>query len=165
MLKNRRPSINNEKGMAAFEMIPILVVIVMLMNFALGFFGSIHTGILQSISARNYTFETFRHRADLTYFKTTLDEGSPSTVEYSQHGLRVHGTASEKRSGDLWVASSRTIDFYNFERRAAEVHAGHQESWSVKDREQYSYSQGKKGVNPIWIKTHYGICLNAACGS
>lgn len=58
MLKRQRSSINNEKGMAVLEMIPILVVFVLFINFSLGFFGAIHSGILNSIASRNYAFET-----------------------------------------------------------------------------------------------------------
>ncbi|MNJ93520.1 hypothetical protein D3C87_112020 [compost metagenome] len=164
MLKQRRPSINNEKGMAIFEMIPIMVIIVLFVNFSLGFFGAIHTGIINSIAARNYTFETFRNRSDLTYFRN-LD--ADTKYEYSKMKHRVHGTVSEKgTNGDQWIAASRVIDFMDFQPKRAAERTGDKSahgvvSWEVKDGERF----GKQGVNPIWIKSNYGICLNATCGS
>lgn len=163
MLKQKQTSIlKNQKGMAAFEMIPILVVIMMFVNFSIGFFGAIHTGILNSIASRNYAFETFRNRSDLTYFRDT-------TIHFQKEKQRVHGTITEKsandKSGDpKWMASSRFIDFMTFENRAAEVvglEAGeHNKTRSIPDGR-----NSKVGVNPIWIKTTYGICLNSTCGT
>ena len=59
--------LQNEKGMAALEIIPIVIIVVLLLSFSFGFFGVIHTGILNSMAARNYAFETFNHRSDLRY--------------------------------------------------------------------------------------------------
>ncbi|WII73907.1 hypothetical protein QJS83_08465 [Bdellovibrio sp. 22V] len=162
MLKKRKSFIRNEKGMAIFEMIPILVIIVLFVNFSLGFFGAIHTGILNSIASRNYAFETFRNRSNLTYFRNI----GADVIEYSQVGMRVHGTVSESsKGGDNWVASSRTIDFMNFQpKRAADI-VGNSKNVHSTVR---GIPEGRNetiGVNPIWIKTTYGICLNAKCGT
>lgn len=153
--KQRRPSIiNNEQGMAVFEMIPIIVVIVLFLNFSLGFFGAIHTGILNSIAARNYTFETFRHRANLTYFRN-------SDFNFKDIGMRFHGTTSEKVRGEKWIASTRLIDFMNFDTRATvfDSKSDHEKTRGLGDGRNQTV-----GANPIWIKTAYGICLDAKCG-
>ena len=52
--------LKNDHGMAVLEMIPIMIIVVLLLSFSFGFFGLIHTGILNSIGARNYAFETFK---------------------------------------------------------------------------------------------------------
>lgn len=164
MLKKRKSSlINNEKGMAIFEMIPILVVIILFINFSLGFFGAIHTGILNSIAARNYAFETFRNRSGLLYFRYD------SEVHYEKLGMRVHGTLSEKSANSSsdtpdWVASSRLIDFMSFEKRAADV-VGNNKAQHGRVRGIPDGRNQSVGVNPIWIKTSYGICLSATCGT
>ncbi|AHZ85764.1 hypothetical protein AB1A81_00540 [Bdellovibrio bacteriovorus] len=163
MLKKqkRRSSINNEKGMAVLELVPIIIVIVLLVNFSLGFFGAIHTGILNSIASRNYAFETFRNRANLTYFRSTPN--ADVALTYDKVGMRVHGTLSEntKEGANDWVASSRRIDFMALQREAAEI-AGtkpeHERTRSLPGGRNETLS-----VNPIWIKTTYGICLNAEC--
>lgn len=162
MLKQqRKSSLKNEKGMAVFEMIPILMIIMLLVNFSLGFFGAIHTGILNSISSRNYAFETFRNRSNLTYFKNT-QAGSVDTF-YSEVGMRMHGSKSESSDADTWVATARTIDFVKSEKPAAEI-VGADAATHKKVREVPAGRNTTVGVNPIWIKTTYGICLNAACG-
>ena len=61
--------LSNQKGMAVFEIVPLLVLFVLLLNFVFGFFGIIHSGILNSIAARNYAFETFRNRTSLNYIR------------------------------------------------------------------------------------------------
>lgn len=170
MLKTKKFSqLNNEKGMAVFEIIPIVVIIVMFINFSLGFFGAIHTGILNSIASRNYAFETFRNRTDLTYFRNS----GPVGVEFSKVKNRVHGTISEKQAAKVgktdppWSASSRLVDFMSFSNRAAEE-IGNSKGEHAKTRE---LQEGRvsesmhQGVNPIWIKTTYGICLDSSCGA
>lgn len=163
MLKQRRSTIKNEKGMAVFEMIPIIIVVILMVNFSLGFFGAIHTGIINSIAARNYTFETFRNRANLNYFKNT----DPAAIDthYLAKGMRLHGTTTEKSTQSKdWVATSRTIDFLDLERRAADI-TGADKTTHTKVREVPEGRNATVGVNPIWIKTAYGICITAACGS
>ncbi|MBV2168189.1 MAG: hypothetical protein KUL82_05725 [Bdellovibrio sp.] len=167
MLKKQKSStLNNEKGMAVFEMIPILVVIVLFVNFSLGFFGAIHTGILNSIASRNYAFETFNNRSNLNYFR---NKGQVDlSYQYATIGMRVHGTNSEKSVGKSgnppWTATSRLIDFMSFEKRAADQ-IGTDKGTHQKVREVPDGRNTTVGVNPIWIKTAYGICLNAKCGT
>lgn len=163
MLKNSKSSslIKNEKGMAIFEMIPIIVVIVLFVNFSIGFFGAIHTGILNSIGARNYAFETFRNRADLTYFRNST--GSRN-VHYADVKFRTHAVASEKKPGtDSWYATSRVIDFMNFQKRAADIVGTSAGEHNKNVRELKNSRNETVGVNPIWIRSVYGICLTALC--
>lgn len=167
MLKSKKSSfIKNEKGMAVFEVIPIIIVIVLLVNFSLGFFGAIHSGILNSIAARNYTFETFRNRSNLVYFKNTDASAATVQIEFSKVHMRVHGTASEKAVGKPYgfYATTRLIDFLNSEKRAAEV-VGNEKSNHNKIGGLPDGRNQTVGANPIWIKTSYGICLDARCGS
>ncbi len=86
MLKKRKSSLlKNEKGMAMLEMIPILVVIVLFVNFSLGFWSHSH-GNFHSIAARNYVFETFRNRSNLTYFRS--NDASALSYHYDKLGMR-----------------------------------------------------------------------------
>jgi hypothetical protein len=162
MLKQKsKSSLRNNKGMAAIEMIPLLLIIMLFLNFSLGFFGAIHSGILNSIAARNYTFETFRNRANLVYLKNT----NPDDVknEFSNVGMRIHGTTTDKNPDLKWVATARNIDFITGD-KALEI-TGNEADTHKKTREVPAGRNTTVGVNPIWIKTTYGICLNAACGS
>lgn len=156
--KKTKMKIQNDKGMAIIEMIPIIIVIVLLMNYAIGFWGAIHSGVLNSIAARNYAFETFRHKSNLVYFR------GENAKNFFKVGQRVHTIAIENDSSDLTVATARNIDFLKMRSIAsAEI----QGSEGQHDQEPSKVVEGKRfegqGVNPIWIKSAYGICLNAAC--
>ncbi|MFP5518337.1 MAG: hypothetical protein ACLGGX_00410 [Bdellovibrionia bacterium] len=159
--KKHRPHLN-QKGMAIFEMIPILLVLILLLNFSLGFFGAIHTGIKNSVAARNYAFETYRHRASLTYFSPLNND----SIHYDKAKVRIHGIVSEKKSDALtWYATSRPIDHFDFQPQR-DVDLG---TSSAKDHVEKvqdlddSIRNESLSVNPIWIKTTYGMCLNARC--
>ena len=166
MLKKRKSSIRNEKGSAIIEVIPIIIVIVLFLNFSIGFFGAVHSGILNSIASRNYAFETFRHRANLVYFRST---GPKDVVQldYSKLNLRVHAIASEKsKSGAYeWLATTRTIDAFALSKRAADNEGSAGDHNKTVRTLNESERNEKVGVNPIWIKSQYGICLNSTCGA
>lgn len=157
----------NQKGMAIIEMIPILIVILLLVNFSIGFFGVIHTGILNSIAARNYAFETFRHRSDLMYFATNSADNAK--IAYNLDQQRMHTTLSETAIGSGSQgdtrATSRTIDFFDFQTRAADEVGTSKDYHSQQvNTVQDSVRFEGEGVNPVWIKTAYGICINDKCG-
>ncbi len=171
--KNFKKRTLNNSGMAVMEMIPILIIVVLLLNFSLGFFGVIQTGILNSIAARNYAFETFRHRANLNYF---YREGAQESQlsSYSKYGFRFHGIASENRTGDTWIASSRSIAFVqpfggidadgkvlaiqrNMQNAESDLH--NNKIFTIRD----DGSRTLIGAAPIWIRPTYGICVRASC--
>lgn len=164
MLK-KSSRLSNEEGMAIMEMIPIMIIVLLLVNFSIGFFGVIHTGILNSIAARNYAFETFRHRSNLTYFMT--NDATNAKIYYSKDQQRMHTTLSEKaisKGGSEVIANSRLLDFFDLSRRAVEVTG----SAADHDTGVSAVQAGKRfegnGVNPVFIKSAYGICLSTPCG-
>jgi hypothetical protein len=159
----------NEKGMASIEMIPVLFLFVLLINFSMGFFGVIHSGILSSISARNYTFETLRNRTNLNYLR---DEQGGEECFYSQAKLRFHSIISEEAGArERWVAAKRDIKFT----QDSQVNSGvsdhnetvRQMSDASKKTSEYftgeTANDGNSGVAPVWIMTSYGICLSSKC--
>ncbi len=170
MLKSKKSLLNNEKGSAMIEVLPVVFVIVTFITFSLGFFGAIHSGILNSIASRNYAFETFRHRSNLVYFRNNVTKGSDnSQLSYQKLGIRIHGITSEKspKTGDpIWYATARPININVLSSQKVQESTG-----SVSEHNQKvptisaEERNDKVGVNPIWIKSQYGICLNAACGA
>jgi hypothetical protein len=161
----------NQKGMASIEMIPVLFLFVLLINFSLGFFGIIHSGILNSIGARNYAFETFRNRTNLNYLR---DEEGGAVTFYSQAKLRFHSIISESGdsgSTDKWVAAKRHINFTQESEVNANVNDHNeivrQMASEGKKTSEYFTGQnatdGTSGVAPVWIMTSYGICLSSKC--
>lgn len=172
---------DSEKGMAIIESIPVLFMVVLVFNFSLGFFGAVHSGILNSIGSYNYAIETFRFRSDLMYFR-------PGSVgHYKAASNRVHGTVKEgtestsEEDKELWPASVRPITF-NYStatperaltRAIAEAgpesernYAGRESSGNIwRARSDYAPDEGQSIQTPrIWVKTVYGICINADCG-
>lgn len=172
---NKRAPFKNNSGMAVIEMIPIMIIIVLLINFSLGFFGVIHTGILNSIAARNYAFETFRHRANLNYFYRE-NSSDQQLSEYSRYGFRFHGIASEKRpqANEEWIASARNIAFVkpfggvdkngqdlsiNNVARNPEPDLHNNKVFTIRD----DGSRTVIGAAPVWIRPIYGICIRSSC--
>lgn len=175
--KSKNLKESKEKGNASIEMIPLLLLFAMLFNFTLGFFGIIHSGILNSIASRNYAFETFRNRTNLTYLRD-IDSGRGLETEirsrYTRHYYRFHGIISETNGGaQNWIATKRPIRFtdLNNEDNNLSNQAEHetlvrniQSDQKVSDIfSGRQAEEGRSGVNPVWIQTLYGICLNAQC--
>lgn len=156
---------SNNKGNAVIEVIPVIILLTILLRYTFGFFGIIHTGTLNSIAARNYAFETFRHRTMLNYFRAKETNGIPQDL---LKGNRYHGIYSEKRiadkSGPYQWATTRSITYSSND--VAEVKGTenyHNEKIMNDIRPGVKYDKDD-GVDPVWIRTRYGICLNSGCG-
>lgn len=152
----------DQRGMAVIEMIPILVIFMVLLNFTIGFFGAIHTGILGSIAARNYAFDTFRNRTNLYYFRDT-PEAEPDIAFHKQLN-RIHRSVSENNSqSQIFTAAVRSIDYLSETEVSGASPTNHNTAiMQLADGKRFS---GKaEGVNPIWIRPSYGICINTNCG-
>ena len=161
----------NNRGTSAIEIVPILTVFVMLINFGLGFFGVIHSGILNSIAARNYSFETFRNRANLNYLRD-LGTTVPG-LYYNKSGFRRHSILSESHNRQDFVATQRPIKFSELKTGTDSI-ATSEEHLSlvgqIDDSKKVSEifngktrQDGRARVDPVWLKTTYGICLTSAC--
>lgn len=163
MLK-RKSALRNRKGLATLEIIPVMIVIALLINYSLGFFGIIHTGILNSMAARNYAMETFRNRTNLVYFHDV--RGSTSS-NYKKYNTRVHGIASETRGASsdasAAVATMRKVGFGESPKADTGTN-GHE---SGGDRGIFAIKEGVRNTDveaaPVWIRPTYGLCLNATC--
>ena len=171
-----------QKGMAMIEAIPVLFMLVMVFNFSLGFFGAIQSGILNQIGSYNYAFETFRYRSNLMYFRPGY-----GTKNYFLSQSRVHGVITDGSEQDAsapedkgrWPATIRDITFNyvkgNPDRdvAASKIFEGGQSERGYGGRTQnnniwHADSKYTPDTTPIqttriWIKTVYGICLNADC--
>ncbi|MEK6555254.1 MAG: hypothetical protein AABZ31_08440 [Bdellovibrionota bacterium] len=158
----RKNKLKDQSGMALVETIPILVIFLMLIGYALGFFGVVHTGILNSIGSRAYAFETFRNRNNVVYFR---DKGNSGFSHFANIGARMHMIDSEKMASenvrDGQYATLRPLAL------GREV-ASSETSQSDHNGRIYSIEQrNRKGgleASPAWIMVGYGICINAKCG-
>lgn len=156
MKMSRRKNLN-QKGIATIESVLLLSIFIIFMTYCVGTFGVVHTGILNSISARAYTFETFRNRTNLSYFR---DSVQGTDFDYFIRGIRLHGVAAENAGNDLkWYASTRSLAM------GREVATVGIRPNGEKANQLFNGKRETTGaVNPVYIKTLYGICLNAACG-
>ena len=161
----------NQKGLSTIEIVPILAVFILIINYSLGFFGVIHSGILNSIAARNYTFETFRNRSNLNYLR---DLGAdPVNVErgfYNRVGFRYHViVADNSPARDRFIATRRPIKFTETESGPVDALSGdaahNQQVRQIRENTTVSevFGSDRAGVDPVWIKSAYGICLNGKC--
>lgn len=145
------------------ETIPLLVIFLLLLAYSFGSFGVIHTGILNSIAARTYAFETMRSRSNVNYFR---DIPGAANMHYTRYGNRVHGIKQENPGSDQnnFRATERPLRMgfgaipSDPSRNTATIH---NERIFTDVREQV---QTQVGVSPVWVMTQYGICLNARCG-
>lgn len=174
MLKNHSNSVRNEKGMAVIELIPTLIVFMLLINFSLGLFGAIHTGILNNIAARNYFFETLRHRANVGYHR----DFDGQRTKFHAKGYRFSGIVQENAPDtNGWYATARPLAFtsgfggqnsrsgINLAERAAarEPDAVNRHNRQVPQLNENIRNE-TTDVYQIWLKQLYGICLNSRCG-
>jgi hypothetical protein len=153
--------LGSEKGIALLEVIPLLAVFITLMSFGLGLFGAVHTAVLHSIAARTYSFEAFRQRTNLKYFREDGSGLNPSTaINFSKKGWRYQAVNHENDPRLLFVATTRTI---SFGKRTPAGDATEQTN-NVSVMQLGNDRNQKISVNPIWVMVGYGMCLDANCG-
>lgn len=150
----------NQRGMATIESLPLLVIFSVLMSYGMGLFGAVHTGILQSIAARTYAFETFRNRTNLTLFRENLS-GLSDPLQTQLFGIRFHAVLTEIPSPQSeFFASERPLAVgRNVAQTGREFNVHNQNVFNG-----IGLRNETVEVSPIWIMVGYGICLSAACG-
>ncbi len=153
---------HSEDGTAILECIPLLFVFVLFIGYSFGSFGVIHTSILNSIAARNYAFETFRHRTNLIYQRDTKN---PVSLYYYGSHNRVHLIQSESNdnSPSAFYATERSLAMGIPSARP--LHRTDSIYHATKVYEIVTGVQNQdKEVSPVWVMTQYGICLDINCG-
>lgn len=145
--------------MASIEATVLAVLFVSMLYYTFGFFGIVHTAILHSIHARTYVFETFRHRANLYHFRSNRDNNQ----QYYAFNTRLHGINTDSEENpSTQIATERPISMgidVGESGRQQNIHNN-----DIYTRIPASSRNTRVGVNPVWIMTLYGICLNNQCG-
>lgn len=150
----------NQKGMAMIESISLVIVFLTLFWYSIGFWGVIHTAILNSIAARTYAFETFRHRSHLWHFRSRAID---TKWTYHTVGARLHGTNTDATpdSAGRAYATERRLAMFNENEPQGRSTSEHMNARS-------SVQDGKRNnsvsLDPVWVLIQVGICLNASCG-
>lgn len=156
LLKKSR--IGNEKGLAILETVPLIVVFVLLFSFGMGFFGVIHTAVLHSIAARAYSFETYRQRTNLYYFRED-GSGLDRPFNFTKKGWRFQAVQHESDTRERFVSTTRPITIgKGADPGDTSVDTHNLQIYTMQDR------NDRYAANPIWVMVGYGICLNAVCG-
>lgn len=154
----------DERGIAMFEMLFLLLVFIVLFGLTLGFWGAIHTGTLQSISARHYSFEVINHRPHFEYHRDWPLNAVPSSTPYMIGNSSYPGAKSYH--GDLGMrfffitgiygqrdtsVTTRGLNFFKeIDRHTATTIPS---TGSIPGHD----PGGGNKRNPLWIKIGYGI--------
>ena len=150
----------NKKGFASIEATVLLVLFSMMLYYAFGFFGIVHTGIVHNIHSRTYAFETFRHRANLMYFRSDGLTSSSQAFHYYNMMTRLHGINTDTQNGaNEMLATERPISLGLILEESGRDASVHRDVY----RMPASGRNRSVGVNPVWIQTVYGLCLNSQC--
>jgi hypothetical protein len=161
--KLKRP-IHNNKGQALLEAVPLIVIFVIFFAYSLGLFGVIHSGILFSISARNYAFETFRNRTNVDVFRYSANSNSGNLVHFREVGFRYH-LVYDRRVGsddDLRATAKPIVVGLNREPQGDDP-----QTHNVNLYEDVITGERNQAVSvhPAWLMIGYGICIDAQCGA
>ena len=168
----RSASLENNRGSAMIETLPLLVIFVVLLGFGLGFFGVVHTAIMNSMASRTYAFETFRNRADLTIFRDS-DTSLNSDPQFSQVHARFHTVNDENINSAAQPGVFATVRQITFAPTTAPPQASGSGSGGSSSSPILAHNSGifgiaprnqSLGVSPAWVMVGYGICLDANCG-
>ncbi len=140
----------HQKGMALLETLTLMIVFIVLAGYMLGFFSVVHSGIKNSIAARNLAFESFRNRSDLRLWR----DNNPKIISYYKD-FRWHSTISENTpqrnvGGPELYSTGRRINYIGEGRDNRNV-SGELNDFEIQK------------TNTVWVKTAYGICLTAEC--
>jgi hypothetical protein len=159
---NARKNRKGQEGLATVEAVPLLIIFIMLVGYGVGFFGAIHTGILHSIAARTYAFETFRNRTNLQIFRENTAPDQTNLYAYQNKGVRLHAVNAEDAPSGVegFYVSRRPLSVgYRPEPGPEARQADHIEKiFTIQPRNQ------AVGVDRLWIMVSYGMCLDAGCG-
>ena len=179
-----RKLLKQQKGIALFEMLPLLVVFIALIGLTVGLWGAVHSGVLQSIAARHYAFEVINNRSHFEYHRdydrTTLGSSSlmynrlndaPDLDGYfhGKNEMRFFGILGDKApdAKDPYV-THRGINFFEEIGRDYQQNPkgqiGTQEETLGASFHNNTSASGLRAVNPLWIMVGYGMCLDCLCG-
>ena len=136
-----------------FEGLVFLMAFVVLAIYVFDSFTIIHTGIVNSISARTYLFETLEHRANIRFTRFDVEDTYGSRDDFAQTGpnhQRFHAVNDEDQPSTAQGAINA---------------AGRRLTQASGERQMSSTnSASPDNQTPvIYVKEGYGICIDASC--
>lgn len=162
-----------QRGSASIETVILLFSFFIILSYTVGTFGVVHSGILNSISARAYAFETFRQRANVTYFRD--EDVGGAKCSFHNIGFRTHGISVDGQTGSSkeWLASPRSVSAFNIGDNFDPGDRGDRQGPVTRRLTASSESQMLRTLNDkgsedqagvVMIKVMYGMCLSSSCG-
>ena len=175
------------RGIAMVEILPLLVVFITFFGLAMGFWGAVHSGTLQSIAARHYAFEVINNRTHIEYHRDWNVESDPGTGNmfgtspkpgkyHGQMGMRLFAIVTKQANDPDAIVENRGLNFFSdIDRKFDELPGGILSSPQTEDSAKRYSSRAEfleeeelfietPQINPIWLMNGYGICLNCCCG-
>ena len=147
----RQDFLINEKGIAMVEMLPLLAIFILLFGLLFGFWSSIHSGILHSISARRYAFEVLNNRTHFIYHRDTIPPVGDKSY-YEKDGKRFFAVVEFQGGGEPDKKSeNKEFNLFN--------EAGLRITGKAPCK-----AKNEEGDCVIKIKSGYGICIDFDCG-
>ena len=142
----------DERGFAIVEAVTFLMVFIIFTLYVIDLFSAIHTGIVNSIAARTYLFETLQHRADIGWLRQEDSTGAKRERHYVLEHERFHTVTDEDTppSDKTIRAPARVLTQVNTDDIISKV-------------QNSGLDSNKNQTTSIRIKSGYGICLDAQC--
>ena len=142
----------SEEGFAVVEAITFLMAFIVLTLYVIDLFTAIHTGIVGSIAARTYLFETLQHRSSLTWLRQGDSTGRRNDIKYSLEHERFHAILDEDETFDDTTirVPARALTQVNDDQK-------------IEDVKNNGLDSSKNKTTSIKIKSGYGICLDHLC--
>ena len=179
-----------KKGIAIIEFMLMFFVYVFLLAVLYGSWGIVHSGILNSIGARQAAFSQIAHRSDLSFYYTAGDRnkilensyflGDPPRGKKAVRVFGIHdGTTSGNGEADWKPLNLRMDVGGDWNNSEAEGIVGFDRGTSVEDFSGNLWPEGLKlgsgstfeerrnpnlKTSQVRLKQAYGICLDFNCG-
>ncbi len=156
--------ISNNRGIAILETLPMLVLFTMILGYAIGLWGVVHTAIHNSMGARAYALSTFNQRTDLTVLRDTSN--APADQQYQTIGFRLHSIFTDEVEYDdsPHYVTRRSISIQDSLQSLESQDPPPPPATTHNENVHAVGLESRIRVNPVWVQTTYGICLNTNCG-
>ena len=140
--------LKNQRGIAMVEMLPLLFIFVIVFGLTYGLWTSIHSGTLQSISARHYAFEVINNRTHFIYHRDIVSPGGQRSY-YEKDGQRFFAVVELQTTATPHIiAETKPLSLFDKDSLRITGDPG----------------SGSPQTNPIRLRTGYGICIDFKCG-
>lgn len=160
------------RGVAIAEFLFMFIIFIFVMVLLYGSWGVIHSGILNSISARAYATYVISNRSDLSFVR---DYGEEDILDQSYFNTRAENPKNIRFFSIIKPDNPLSEKDFIPEQLRLDLgywHSGSLEHISDEEGQEWS-SEIRPNVrilprykaHVVYLKQGYGICLDAPCGN